>query len=581
MYRKWEDIDVGSVEKFQGQEKPVIIISTVRSLMRGLGFLSNPKRLNVALTRAQTLLIVVGNVNTLQIDPLWRKFIDFCDENGLIRHIGEDKKEFSKKKDVHLKNVSKNAPDVTTNDSDPMKLSPRRMVLDPLPMHYPSYIIKELLSPSRKNFKSFNLTQKAKDLQMLISYFLDNGVNQKIYVKFWETLIQMEDCAVSEQFSQIDMGHNKQILYLLKVPNLSEHSSTILDKMQNVEISPSHCPSKRMYAYIQQIRNSDILLEMKNSDVLDKDISYNVHFLPNRKAIRWEMQALSYVKKYDLSQFFFPTPVSKHSIDYTGFEWINENVKSNPEQQSAIIHIVGKASFPAPYILFGPPGTGKTTTIVEAICQILKRNQNTKILVSTSSNNACNVIAHQLLQYLPEKSIYRIFAVSKEADLDSIDFRLKEISNLKFGSHYYPHLDELAGYNVVLTTFAIAGIFAQANINCTHFSYVFLDESTNGTEPSTLVPIAGVISSRYKIHGQIILVGDPKQLGPIVFSDKAKRHLSVSLLERLIDTGIYTRDRQSRKYNPRFITKLLYNFRSHEKILEFSNHQFYNNELVG
>jgi len=64
---------VGSVEEFQGQERKVIIISTVRSrdpteidddrccVRSALGFVANPKRFNVAITRARALLIVVGN----------------------------------------------------------------------------------------------------------------------------------------------------------------------------------------------------------------------------------------------------------------------------------------------------------------------------------------------------------------------------------------------------------------------------------------------------------------------------------------------------------------------------------------
>ena len=60
---------VGSTEMFQGQERRVIIISTVRSSKEwvtsdqrhNLGFLANPKRYNVAVTRAKALLIVVGN----------------------------------------------------------------------------------------------------------------------------------------------------------------------------------------------------------------------------------------------------------------------------------------------------------------------------------------------------------------------------------------------------------------------------------------------------------------------------------------------------------------------------------------
>jgi helicase MOV-10 len=67
----WElsDVKVGSVEQFQGQEREVIIVSTVRSTIKHndfdrtyrLGFLSNPNRFNVAITRARSLLIIVGN----------------------------------------------------------------------------------------------------------------------------------------------------------------------------------------------------------------------------------------------------------------------------------------------------------------------------------------------------------------------------------------------------------------------------------------------------------------------------------------------------------------------------------------
>ncbi|WAR04876.1 M10B1-like protein, partial [Mya arenaria] len=77
------DIMVGSVEEFQGQEFKVIIISTVRSnkslayqeidLLFNLGFLGNPKRFNVAITRARALLFVVGNPITLEQDPYWKR----------------------------------------------------------------------------------------------------------------------------------------------------------------------------------------------------------------------------------------------------------------------------------------------------------------------------------------------------------------------------------------------------------------------------------------------------------------------------------------------------------------------------
>ena len=76
-----ENILVGSPEEFQGQERFVIIISAVRSFNSisskerklKLGFLNNPKRFNVSITRAQALLIVIGNPFMLKADECWEK----------------------------------------------------------------------------------------------------------------------------------------------------------------------------------------------------------------------------------------------------------------------------------------------------------------------------------------------------------------------------------------------------------------------------------------------------------------------------------------------------------------------------
>eukprot|EP01018_Ginkgo_biloba_P007019 Gb_02746 [translate_table: standard] len=80
------DVKVGSVEQFQGEEKRVIIISTVRSSYKyeefdkkyNLGFLRNPKRFNVAITRAKSLLVVVGNPHILCKDKCWNELLQHC-----------------------------------------------------------------------------------------------------------------------------------------------------------------------------------------------------------------------------------------------------------------------------------------------------------------------------------------------------------------------------------------------------------------------------------------------------------------------------------------------------------------------
>jgi len=76
-----DELEIRSVDGFQGREKEVIVLCTVRNNRQNqLGFVADPRRLNVAITRAKRGLIVLGHRDTLSTDQLWQKWLQFVDK---------------------------------------------------------------------------------------------------------------------------------------------------------------------------------------------------------------------------------------------------------------------------------------------------------------------------------------------------------------------------------------------------------------------------------------------------------------------------------------------------------------------
>ena len=84
-------LEIDSVDGFQGREKEAIVISLVRSNPAGeIGFLSDVRRTNVALTRARRKLLVVGDSATLAGEPFYRRMLEYFEGLGAYRTVWEE-----------------------------------------------------------------------------------------------------------------------------------------------------------------------------------------------------------------------------------------------------------------------------------------------------------------------------------------------------------------------------------------------------------------------------------------------------------------------------------------------------------
>ena len=110
--------------------------------------------------------------------------------------------------------------------------------------------------------------------------------------------------------------------------------------------------------------------------------------------------------------------------------------------------------------MFGPPGTGKTVTLVEAIKQVWRLDSESHILACAPSNTAADLLTVRLRRDVPPDQILRLNALSRPDEL--IPDSVRPQSNTGPAGHFIPPMAELAKFKIIVSTLVTAGKLASA-----------------------------------------------------------------------------------------------------------------------
>lgn len=240
--------------------------------------------------------------------------------------------------------------------------------------------------------------------------------------------------------------------------------------------------------------------------------------------------------------------------------------KLNEEQLEAVEYLATTRPL-LPFLIDGPPGTGKTKTMCEATLQILLRQPRATVLLMAPSPTAADTLALRLSGTLHPKTLFRLNAPSRS--MATLPLELTPYTHVEqseqasvFG---LPPAQELLHKRVVVTTTLDAELLLKARLTNSdlqrlaqhigplisaragpakdqlHWTHLLVDEAGQGTEAELCTPIAVVLPHpQSQCYPTLALCGDAAQLGPrIQSSDACTMGLDLSLLERLLRRAIY------------------------------------------
>lgn len=465
---------------------------------------------------------------------------------------------------------------------------------------------------------------------------LKEELNIKNYTIRFQTLVFLEEIEYFVNFRNYDrerahFTRDGEFLSLT-IENLSERRPSLVIGDTVRAINPwSNDDDKRSYdGVIHKVLFNRVLLKFNEgfqSKYNGED--FRLEFYYSRFAFRKQHFAVNRIIKHVGEQFLFPSRVHTREepqlqielnsddnlmLQRTHCPWFNPLL--NPIQKRAIRNILRGEAQNMPYVIFGPPGTGKTMTLVETMLQLIKLIPSSRLLIGTPSNGSADLIATRLIeskQLQPGDFVRLVSQNQIEKELvpehlmpycATVDMAAEGTCDDSVCSYIYPknttfvtvfplqmivtesgmklrcQMKYLGRHRLTISTCTTLGNFLQMGFPPGHFTHVLIDESGQCTEPEVMVPMCLVSQKR----GQVILAGDPHQLSAIVINRFAtERGLSLSLLERILGRAPYLRDvmryPDTSGFDPRLVTKLLFNYRSLPSILNVYSELFYDSEL--
>ena len=307
------------------------------------------------------------------------------------------------------------------------------------------------------------------------------------------------------------------------------------------------------------------------------ETSYKLMFEALDRVMKAKNNRLAYLR--DL--FYSHQKAGRFSFEPMKFPWLN------PTQERAVNEVLWAKDVA---IVHGPPGTGKTTTLVEAINETLMRES--QVLVCAQSNMAVDWISEKLVDRginvlrigNPTRVNDKMLGFTYERRFEShadypqlwaIRKAIRELrKNRKKGNeNYHQKMDRLKSRAAEIELRINAELFGEARvIACTlvgsahhllegmKFGTLFIDEAAQALEAACWIPM--------KRASRVILAGDHCQLPPTVKSIAALRAgLGKTLMERIAEN------------KPEVVTLLKIQYRMNDEIMRFSSDWFYGGKV--